>query len=371
MITREFPPEPGGISYYVYNLSKKLTEKGHKVTVITRGSIANSLMEETIDNVRVIHAPFFPVYPLHLWIHGIFVNRLVKLLESEFDIVHLHSPIVPVIKTSLPKITTVHTPMKIDAEHHEIIDFYSLAERLQCSVFYPPEESKLFKASKSLTAVSFSVANELKTYGLDPKKITVLGNGVDERTFTPLYSRKSNEQYVLFTGVLRARKGLSDLLECAEYVCALYPGVRFIICGTGPFYGNLDREVQRRRMNENFILLGHVKRDRLIWLYQNATVHCVPSHYEGLPTVLLEAMSCGIPVVATDVGGNKEAITTGVNGFLVPPKAPKVMGKTILRLLKDAELRTRVGKAARRTIEEHYTWDKIADKTLLCYEKVL
>ena len=370
MITRELPPDSGGIGYYVYNLSRKLIERGNNVTIITRGSKAR-FGQEVVEEIEVFRVPFFPVYPFHIWVHGFFIKMLFKSIGSKFDIVHMHSPLVPPIKTSVPIITTVHTPSKIDAKYHEILDFYSLAERVQSAVLYPPFESKLFSISESINAVSFSVASELRTYGLDIRKIAVVGNGVDEKTFTPNKNRDFSQKYVLYTGVLRARKGLFDLVNCAEQVCKVNSTVKFVICGTGPFLSKLENEIQRRGLNGRVLLLGRVKRSKLIQLYQNATIHVVPSHYEGLPTVLLEAMSCGLPVVATNIGGNREVISNGSNGFLVPPKNPKVMGEVILKLLDDEGLRERTGKAARKTIENYYTWDKIATNFVAIYESVL
>jgi glycosyltransferase involved in cell wall biosynthesis len=124
-------------------------------------------------------------------------------------------------------------------------------------------------------------------------------------------------------------------------------------------------------LQKHILFLGHVTREKLVQLYQNATVHVVPSHYEGLPTVLLEAMSSGIPVVATNVGGNSEVISSGVNGLLIPPKSPENMAKAISRLLDEQALRERIGRAARKTIEEHYTWDKIAENVTESYEHML
>ena len=370
MISREMPPQPGGIGYYVHNLSRKLVEKGNDVTIITRGNTKKS-SRILLDGLEIYQVPFFPVYPLHIWVHGTFVNSLFRKLESKFDLVHLHSPVVPPLKSTKPIITTVHTPMKIDAKHHEVIDFFSLAERIQSSFFSPPIESKVFKISNLITSVSCSVANELKTYGLNPQKIIVVGNGVDEETFIPFNKDRSSEKYVLYTGNLHARKGIFDLLQCAEYVCRINRQVRFVVVGKGPFSRELDKQICKKGMQNKFIRLGHVGRSELIRLYQNSTVHVVPSHYEGLPTVLLEAMSCGIPVVATDVGGNSEAISSGINGFIVPPKQPKAMGDLIVRLLNDDILRERIGKAARKTVEEKYTWDKIAENIFQCYKKII
>ncbi len=370
MITREFPPESGGIGYFVYNLSKKLLERGHRVTVLTRGT-SNSSFKTVVEGIDVFNVSFFPLYPFHLSIHGLFMNRLFKNLEPFFDLVHIHSPLPPLIKTNLPVITTVHTSMRTDSRYHEVFDFYSLLERLQSSYIYPSIESKLFDISNSITAVSYSVVDELKEYGLESEKIAVIGNGVNEKIFTPTSKAINGEKYVLYTGILRARKGLFDLVECAKLVSKVKSDVHFVVCGKGPFLRKLEKEVREQKMQRHIALLGFVKRDELIKLYQNATLHVVPSHYEGLPTVLLEAMSCGLPVVATDVCGNKEVITNGVNGFLVPPKSPSTMAEVILTLLENDNIRERVGKAARKTIEEKYTWDKITDNVLASYSQVL
>ena len=369
MITREFPPDLGGIGHYVYNLSKKLVERGHEVTVITRGSAGKSV-RKVVDGIDIYYAPFFPVYPFHVWLHGIFVEEILKSFKPEPTLVHLHSPITPPIKTSLPVITTIHTPMKIDTRYHEIFDLYSLAEHVQSMVVYPAIESKLLGLSNLITTVALSVSRELEEYGFDPKKTIVVGNGVDEKTFAPLQN-DNHASYVLYTGVLRARKGLFDLIECAKYVCEAHPETRFVICGTGPFFPKIVEKVRRMGLQKQVIFSGYISKENLVQVYQNAAVQVVPSHYEGLPTVLLEGMSCGIPVVATAVGGSSEVISQGVNGFLVPPKSPVKLANAVSKLLDDAPLRDRVGHAARKTIEEHYTWDKVADKIVECYESVL
>ena len=203
MITREFPPFSGGVGSYVYNLSGKLAKKGHNVSVIT-AQARNQI--ETINGVRILKAPYFGLYPFNAFLHGIFVNRILKLLENQFEIVHFHTPLPLEIKTSLPLLTTVHTPMKVDAKYHEVNNLYSLAERLQVSLIYPPIEAKLFKTSNKITAVSKAVAEELREYGLSPRNITVIGNGVDENIFYPTREKLNTENYVLYTGILRAEK---------------------------------------------------------------------------------------------------------------------------------------------------------------------
>jgi glycosyltransferase involved in cell wall biosynthesis len=372
MIAREFPPQSGGIGYYVYYLSKKLRERGAEITVITRGS-AGKTVKKVVNGVNVFYVSFFPLYPFHVWIHGAFVNRLLKSLEPKLTLVNLHSPLPPPIKTSLPIITTVHSPSKRlrNVRPREIYDFKSLADQMQSMFVYPPIESKVFNLSTKITTVSLSVAMELKNYGLDPDKITVVGNGVDEKAFAPIQNKRCTEEYVLFTGVLRAGKGLFDFVECGRQVCKVRPDVKFVICGSGPFLGKLKEKVRILGLQRQIVFTGFADRNRLRKIYQNATVHVIPSYHEGLPSVLLEAMSCGLPVVATNVGGINEVISSGTNGFLVPPKSPKLMAEIILKLLDDCMLRKKIGEAARKTIEKRYTWDKVADNVIKCYEDVL
>jgi glycosyltransferase involved in cell wall biosynthesis len=370
MIAQEFPPSPGGIGSYVYCLSKKLLERGYTITVITRGS-AGKTVRESVDGIDVFKVSFFPFYPFHIKLHGLFVGSLLNWLEPSLTLVHLHTPLPPPIKTSLPVMTTVHTPMKVDARFHEVLDPVSLAERLQSMFLYPPIESKLFGLSEKITTVSWSVAKELGEYGVDTRGITVVGNGVDEETFIPTRNKEDREKYVLYTGILRARKGLFDLVECARYVCDANLNVRFVICGTGPFLRTLEKKVRRLGLDKKVVFLGYVQKEMLIQLYQNATLHVTPSHYEGLPTVVLEAMACGLPEVATKVGGNSEIIINDVNGYLVPPRSPREMADVILRLLADSALRERIGRAARETIVNRFSWDKIADNVQRCYDSLI
>ncbi len=369
MVTREFPPNSGGIGYYVYNLSKGLTKKGHKVSIITRGS-PRRLEKEVIDGIDLYKATFFPVYPFHMPLHGLFVNSLLKSLRPEVSLIHLHSPLTPSIKTSVPIVLTIHTPMKIDAMHYEVVDPHSFAEKMQSRYFTPFMESQLLKISNVITAVSPSVAKELSLYGVDPKKIPVVWNGVDEKVFTPAHKPKK-EKYILYTGGLRARKGLPDLIRSVAILKKTNPDIKLIICGTGPLLPKLKEQVRNLDIEKNVEFLGRVDRATLIQAYQNAALQVVPSIYEGLPTVLLEGMSCELPVVATNIEGSRDLISTNENGVLVPPRCPTEMALAIARLWMDEVLRKEMGKKARETVLRNYTWERIVNNFIQIYENAL
>ena len=370
VISTPFPPEEG-IGYYTYNLSRKLIEKGHEVVVITRGSW-NKTQREVIDGIEIIRAPFIPFYPFYIHLHGIFVNKIFKSLESQIDIVHIHTPLSPLIKTTLPIVTTVHTPMLTNNRYVKVSSIYSLFSKISARFVSYPLELKLIQSSDMVTTVSKSVAQELKEYRLNPDEITVVNNGVDEKFFYPKQKKSENSnRYVMFVGHIDREKGLFDLVECGRYICSERSDVFFIAAGKGRDLDKLRRKTRKAKVQDRFIFLGQVDKDKLVKLYQNATLFVFPSYREGLPTVLLEAMSCGLPVIATDVRGNRDIISDEENGILVPPRAPKKMAEAISMLLKDEKLGKNLSKNARKTIEKNYTLDAISSNFLKCYESLI
>lgn len=236
VISTPFPPEEG-IGSYVYGLSKQLIKKGNDVTIITRGSYKKT-HKGKIDDINIIRVSYLPLYPFYLYIHGLVLNKLFQSIEKQFDIIHVHSPLCPSIKTSLPLITTIHTPMLTDTKTRieESSDIHARIERLMGRFISYPVEMDLIKRADIITTVANSVALELKEYGLNQEEVKVIGNGVDENVFTPIYNRKNEESYILYTGRLDYRKGLFDLIESSKKVCSVYPKILYYIPGKGIFF---------------------------------------------------------------------------------------------------------------------------------------
>lgn len=371
------PPQEG-IGFYVWNLSRYLTQQGHQVQLITRGG-AGQTYREVVDGITIWRPTFVPTYPFHVQLHGIFVDRLIREIEPDVDLFHLHSPLVKRPKTKRPLLVTVHTPMKSDIAAVSAKSLLGSLIKLQAPVSYRLEQ-QLFERADKLTAVASSVAQELEEYGLDPQRVSVLGNGVDTELFFPLKNKEQAEHpYALTVARLAPRKGLADLIRCAEDVVKHFPDFRFLIAGSGPMEKQLRAEIARRGLGKQVILLGHIgDRAQLIELYRRATLFVHPAHYEGLPTVLLEAMACACPVVTTAVSGALDVVQNEVNGLLVPARAPEQMASAIIRLLRDADtypaksgLCKALGVAACQTIEERYSWHVVSRNYVAQYETLL
>jgi len=370
IISTAFPPEEG-IGNYVYGLSQQLIRKGHQVTLFTRGSFPK-VQKESIDGITVIKAPFFPLYPLYVHLHEVMLNSVFQKMEDEFDLVHIHSPLCPMVKTSLPIVATIHTPMMVDTQmrYDEAGDVHSKIEHLMGRTVSYHFEQKLIDHAQKITTVSHSVREELESYGLEKESIDVIGNGVDEKLFVPSGER-SETPMILYTGRIDYRKGLYDLIDSSRIICQMHPDVKFVITGKGHLLEKLQSKVDSLGLRDHFDFVGFVSKSDLIRLYQQATLYVLPSHYEGLPTVLLEAMACGAPVVATAVSGNLDVIEDGVNGLLVPSKQPRKIAEAVHSILEDQSLQNQLSAMARKTIEQKFTWDIISDSYQKIYEELV
>ncbi len=364
-----FPPREG-VGFYIWNLSRYLTWQGHTVHIITRGS-AGRTQHEIVEGIHIWRPSFVPAYPLHVHLHGLFVDKLVQKLEDHVDLFHLHTPLVKRLQTKRPVLVTVHTPMKADAGSIPATNWLGMLIRLQAPVSYRLEDG-IFEQAGMLTAVASSVADELEAYGIDPRNVQVLGNGVDTDQFFPTDEEQSAiSPYFLTVGRLAPRKGLRDLVKAAEIVTQSYPKYQFLIAGEGPLRAEIEREIVQRGLGNRVRLLGHLaEREQLVQLYRGAVAYVHAAHYEGLPTALLEGMACGRPVVSTAVSGALDVIQPGQNGLLVPPHDPQRLANGIIKIIENRADAARMGQEAFRTIEQHYSWDVISRNYLNCYHEL-
>jgi glycosyltransferase involved in cell wall biosynthesis len=361
LLSTPLPPREG-IGFYTWNLAKHLKKNGHEVTLITRGSLRKTTWEE-IDGITIFRPTFVPLYPFHVHIHSVFVNRLLKKIGGGLDVLHLHTPLVRYPKTKLPGLVTFHTTMKANTMAQTQKTILEFVTRWQTHVSITLEKHLISKV-KIITSVAKSVAEELKQYDVDPKSVLVLGNAVDTRIFFPGelgHPDQQRDRYIFTAGRLAPRKGLEDLLACAKIVRERDPSLQFWIAGSGPYEKHLRDLANSLEVGDTVRFLGHIsKRQELVSLYRGAVCYLHPAHYEGLPTVLLEAMACGRPVIATGVSGALDVIKDGINGLLVPPHNPEQLANKVVQISNDQTLRAKLGAEALKTIREKYSWELVA-----------
>jgi glycosyltransferase involved in cell wall biosynthesis len=362
-----FPPEEG-IGYFVLTLAKQLKRQGHEVQVITRGN-ASACHCDVLDGIKIWRQTFLPIYPVHVHLHNLFVNNLIKKIEPDVDIFHLHTPLVKFPSTTKPIVVTVHTPMKTDIRASSKKNLSGWLDRLQAPFSFSLE-TELFSQADQLISVSNNVAEELGEYGIKTNNIQVLGVGVDTEKFFPRETPSHLSQpYILNVGRLVYRKGVQDLIQSAAIVVKQYPNIHYLIVGDGPYRESLSKLIDKLGLSKHIKLLGHIgDREKLRTLYQDAIAYIHPAHYEGLPAVLLEAMACGCPVIATKIGGAADVIRHRENGLLVSPRDPEQVAELTISLIQDSSLRQNLGMKGHEMIINQYSWAAVSKKYADCYE---
>ncbi|HWQ83800.1 MAG TPA: glycosyltransferase family 4 protein, partial [Anaerolineales bacterium] len=199
--------------------------------------------------------------------------------------------------------------------------------------------------------VSADILQEATKYGLDPARASVIRPAVDPGFFLPPTSPPASSRLVIITtGALTWLKGHEYDLLALRQLLDLGVEAEFHIIGAGPERQRVLYTIQDLALEGRVILHGKLPSAEVRDQLQAADVFLLASHSEGIANAALEAMSCGLPVVTTDCGGMREAVTDGVEGFVVPARDPAAMADALLRLAQDPALRLRMGQAARARV---------------------
>jgi len=235
--------------------------------------------------------------------------------------------------------------------------------------------SLLFKGKKTkLILQNPDDQRQLLSEGvINPKNIRLIrGAGVDTKTFS-FETIPSDMPIIILPSRMLWAKGIQDFVDCAIKINKKVKKVRFVLVGT-PDIQNPDAisKVRLKKWNEDGVIEWWGYQSDMASVFHQSTIVCLPTSYgEGLPKSLLEAASCGRPIVTYDVPGCREIVKDGYNGYLVKPKSVTGLVKAISQLLNDTELCVKMGSNGRKLVEEHFTQEKIAEETIAVWEEVL
>jgi glycosyltransferase involved in cell wall biosynthesis len=239
--------------------------------------------------------------------------------------------------------------------------------------------TQILKAADKIIVVSKATMKYVLSLGADPEKTEVLYNGVDLERFRPIAEMRETLRRKLgitddATVAVTVRRlvyknGIDTLIESAITAIKKNPRLVFLAVGRGPDFTQVKARIQQLGIEENFKLAGFVSDAELPSYYNAADFFILPSKSgEGLPLVALEAMACGLPVVATDVGGIREIMIQGY-GEIVPPNDPHLLAEAILNFSNNklASCRTKL----REEVEKKYSWDQNVRKLAKIYEELI
>ncbi len=282
------------------------------------------------------------------------VARLRRLLvDGRYDIVHAHLPYTAALgRVSAATLTRGRRPALVYTEHSMWNKAALITRALNRATVH---------LDQALFVVS-SASRDALPVGLRPQAQIVL-HGVDLSRSAAFAARRrelragvraelgvaDDETFVLTVANLRSEKGYDVLLEAAHLAIADGAAAHFVSVGWGPLADSMAEERDRLGLAGRFDFLG--RRDDALRIMAGADVFVLPSHQEGLPVALMEAMSVGLPVVASAIGGVPDIVTNEVEGLLVTPGRADELARAIVRMTRDESLRERLGRGASKRSE--------------------
>lgn len=392
--------DTGGMNVYVAELTRFLGKAGIHVDVFTRSQ--DEHVPHVLHNLgygnRVVHIPAGPEIPLPKkelasYLPD-FVQGILNFTNSKglrYDIIHSHYWMSGVAAEQLK--SAWNTPL---------IHMYHTLVLMKNRVARTPEEvegdyrlegeRRILQIADRIIAATPAEQSQLEfLYGANSKKLRVIPPGVDLSRFYPIPRDEAREvvgvpiknRMILFVGRIEPLKGLETLIravawmqQSSELVCCPHS---LVIVGGDPEESELSVNAEMARLQNlvkslglrDFVLfLGKRDQESLPYYYSAADVVVVPSHYESFGMVALEAMACGTPVVASQVGGLAFLVQDGVTGFVVPDGEPEILGNRLKELILNPDLRDRLGQQANR-LAQSYSWERIAGEIKSVYQELL
>ena len=369
-VTSEYPPIVGGISTHVDQLSKCMKKKGYDIQILSTGK--NGFGLKALGNVLEIDRkltvelfifrklPIFRIKPLYTIILRLILKKLVKAFNPDYVHVHGMRPLEATKRIGCPVFFTNHTS-----------GFLKRIEKIATNI---DKEKLLNRLSHLKGILAPSCERELAVLDLGYKGPTkFIPNGVDDSFFVTdgnCLRKKlgitNNQKVILLAGRLSEVKGVIDFANAMVKLSSISEVNKefvVLIAGDGKLKGEMKKILARSFFKTNAIFLGYVPNHKMPLVYRSSDLIVLPSHYEATSITGLEAMSCGLPLVATNVGGLPYLVGDDIAGILVSPSDPSELALAINNLLlKDKKL-TKLGCQARKRAVENFSWDKIAHRT--------
>jgi D-inositol-3-phosphate glycosyltransferase len=389
--------ETGGMNVYVRELARELGKRGLAVDVFTRSQdpAIPRISYRLGNQVRVVHLRAGPEQPYNknkIYDHlPEFVDNVLAFANGEgirYDVLHSHYWLSGLVAEQLryvwgaPIVHMFHTLARLKNQVAQTPAELEPEQRAIC-------EGEIMRFADRILAATILEREQMQAlYGADQSRIAIVPPGVDLELFRPIPCEQArstlglppDHHMVLFVGRIQPIKGIDNLIRAMALVLERRPGLRnrvslSIIGGHGD--PATDGELMRLKdlreslgVGDLVTFLGSRDQDTLVNYYNAASVVVAPSHYESFGMVALEAMACGTPVIASDVGGLSLNIADGYNGYLVPQGDVEELAYKIGLLLDQDELRRQLGRQAVQWAQR-FSWQTITDETLAIYADAL
>lgn len=344
----------GGISSYTFSLAKALINNGHEVVCASSSGEMLPLFKR--HGIRTITIPINTKSELNPLILMSLIRLLMLNRTEKFDVIHAHTRVTQVLASYLSRITKI--PF--------ISTCHGFFRRNIGRQFFPCWGSKV-------VAISEAVKKHLMIdFYVKEDNVRLVHNGIDIDQFK-ISAKRFDPDYKGRTVGIIARlstvKGHKYLIEAMAEVIREFEDARLFIFGQGKIKYELIKQAQNLKISKQVFFLPSISNTAEV--LQELDIFVMPSVQEGLGLSILEALACGVPVVASDVGGIPSIIKHDVSGLLVEPANPMALAGAIMHVMEDRSLAIRLGKRGRQQVEEKFNLRQMALDIEKVYEEAI
>jgi glycosyltransferase involved in cell wall biosynthesis len=392
-------PHCGGQGVYLKNLSRALTDLGHRVEVV-----AGPPQPQLDDDIPFFQLPSLDLYnpddlfrmpslkelsrPINLieWIgvstmgfpepftFGMRARRFLRNRCRQYDIVHDNQGLsygLLTVKKWLPTIATIHHPITVDRKI-AVRSAPNIWRKMQQWRWYSfvGMQKRVSRMLDHIITVSKTAGDDIsRDFNISAKRFRIVPNGVRTDLFYPIPEIEREKNRLIVTNSAdMPLKGLYYLLRAVSKVAQKHP-IQLTVVGTPKKNGYSQELIQKLGIGNRITFTGRIAEERFVKEYAKATAAVVPSVYEGFGLPVAEAMACAVPVISTTGGALPEVV--GDAGFLVPPADYQALAKAILTILEQPQLAQKLGRAGYQRVHQHFTWTKAAQKTVAVYREAI
>jgi len=356
-------PVIGGAEKECQKHAESFQKMGHKVVVLTQ--YLKGLPEfETINGISVYRA----IKPTRPWAITYLLSALRFMIKKrhQYDVVQCYglfhyTPASVMMRYIFEK--KVITRLECAGEKGDL----GRIKTIKCGFLIELS----WKRGDKIVAISREIYNDLINCGVHKDKIVYIPNSVDTEYYTPPILKTSDSPMnILFVGRLTEQKGVDTLLRAIKELIG--KGINHLsltLVGEGPLRVELESMVNDLEIKKYVNFAGSM--DDVLQYYHNSHILVIPSNWEGLPLVLLEGMACGLPIVASNLGGNREGIEDGINGLLFAPGKEEELASKIIYFLEHPEIAKQMGRMCREKAVALFSLRNTTNKYVELYESLL
>ncbi|PER96998.1 glycosyltransferase family 4 protein [Bacillus cereus] len=373
MVSHDYFPNIGGVAVYVHEMSKALSQMGHKVTILTKYRSENfEIKEEYFADLKIIRVPISRVKKLDDLQYIFRMRKLIKKLQKveKIDVIHWHT---------LNKDAKVMRNLQVEGLEvytNHLSWFRMLYNQKNYKKIYSliKDPDYIICPSREIEKMTGDLFGSQKTCylpnGVDPNLFAIDENM--EKEMRKMYGIPIKDQVILTTNRMEPIKGMRYLIDTIPDILNKHPDTTFIILGDGSQQRELENRVHAQDIDQSKVIFGgRVSNAEIRKWMTVADVYVQPSLMEGCSIAIIEAMACSKAIVASNIGGNPDIICHGESGLLVESMSSIQIQEKVSYLLAQPKIRKELGEKARERVENELNWNALAEQLTKIYESPL